>query len=241
MELGQAITPPHRQLPAGRVEQAVRRLLKPQPQFEIHDAASKSRPQLEAYVAEHFQRVYDARVSEFLPIMLSMRCQGHISAVVGLRPAGQGPLFLEQYLDQPIEAALTTLTGRPVARSEILEVGNLVATHRGACRLLFGLLAAIADQAGYRWGAFAATGRVARILAKLRVTVHPLANADAGRLEGDASRWGSYYNTDPKVLVVNIPEAVAALKESLFSCATMALFRGAVRELGRSLRMSAFQ
>jgi len=40
---------------------------------------------------------------------------------------------------------------------------------------------------------------------------------------------------------VNIPEAVAALKGSLFSSATMTLFSSVVTRLGRTLRLRAFQ
>src|SRR3546814_3987285 len=45
-------------------------------------------------------------------------------AALGYRRADCGPLFLETYLDKPVEQHVADIIGRRVERSEIVEIGN---------------------------------------------------------------------------------------------------------------------
>ncbi len=224
---------------AGRMDvahRALQRLVRPKPIFSLHGVASPERRELEAYITTRFDEIYQAQITGYMPKLLSMRCNGRYSAVAGLRSAADAPLFVEGYLDQPIEAGLATYSDIPVARRDIIEVGNLVATHRGASQLFFTILVAVAQKAGIRWAVFSATNRVARIIRKMNFVCHLLARSDPARLGNDVSLWGRYYDSEPVVLAVDVEATVARLRESLLADAAMGLFGKVVSELARGLR-----
>jgi len=67
-----------------------------------------------------------------------------LTAVAGYRGAGTGPLFLEQYLDQPIEDCIWTKFTPPAERHEIVELGGFAAiNHRAALPLVMHLAPAL--------------------------------------------------------------------------------------------------
>ena len=61
-------------------------------------------------------------------------------AVVGLRPAMQGALFLEQYLDAPACQMIAARSGVPVRREQVIEVGNLAALAPGGALVIADLI-----------------------------------------------------------------------------------------------------
>ena len=95
-----------------RAPHLLRRLLGTSAEFELHDACSARRPELEKYIAQCFQRAYQAEVTEFAPLLLELRCGHSTSGIAGLRPAGRAPLFFEHYLDVPVEEVAPELITR---------------------------------------------------------------------------------------------------------------------------------
>lgn len=94
----------------------------------LSPALGAERAALERFVAERFLRVYGARLSHFCAHLVGLRgADGAWRAAAGYTAAGSKSLFLEQYLDAPVEALLAAASGRPVARERIAEVGNLAA------------------------------------------------------------------------------------------------------------------
>ena len=59
-----------------------------------------------------------------------------LMAAAGIRLASSGPTFLERYLDEPLEAAVTRLSGSSVSRAQLVEVGNLAALSAGSARIM---------------------------------------------------------------------------------------------------------
>lgn len=231
-------------LPAQGIEfpsatKALSRLLRLKPTFSTHDVHSPQRPALEAYIGQQFDRAHDATVTEFLPTLISMQCQGRISAVSGIRAARDGDLFAERYIDAPIEQTLSLRSNSRVQRPMICEIGNLSATHRGATLLFFVLQAAILHQAGFEWAVFAATDQVEKIVTKLDVVTVDLGAADPERLGHDAAQWGQYYDTRPTLLAVNAAPTMARLRRSPLPAAVIALFSDTIAELAHSLKTAA--
>src|SRR5688572_22465514 len=70
------------------------------------------RSELEAFVNAAFLRKHGAHVRSFMPTLLSWRDGGARLGVVGLRAAQEEPLYLENYLDSPIERTLAERAGR---------------------------------------------------------------------------------------------------------------------------------
>ncbi len=194
----------------------LKKLLLPNPKFELHDNFSASRSEVEAYIARHFNREYEAQICSFLPMLMTMQCRTNFSAAVGMRLASQSPLFLEQYLDDSIEKTIEKASQKPVNRNEIIEIGNLVATQRGASHLMLILIAATLIKTDVKWMAFTATGHVSKILRRLSFKTITLCEADQARLNQHEKQkqWGEYYSSNPQVLVGDLSQAFELLNKS---------------------------
>jgi len=241
MEVTAALPLPNDSISFPPASRALQRLLRLKPVFAIHGARSEWRPALEAYVGQQFERAYGAKISEFLPDLISMQCNDHFSAVAGIRAARDGRLFVEQYIDDPIEQRLSRVTGTPVRRSAVVEIGNLSATHRGATLLFFVLQAAVLHAAGYEWAVFCATGQVGKITSKLNIAMHELAAADPARLGPAADSWGRYYDTRPTVIAADVQATYDSLIRSPLPAAAIAFFGETITELARSLKARSGQ
>lgn len=159
----------------------------------------------EQFIAGRFSRAYGARLAHFLPHLLGVTDGlGRWQAAAGYAAAGAQPLFLEQYLDRPVEQALAAALGRPIARASIVEVGNLAAIGAGMARALIPQLARHLHRMGYRWVAFTATRALRNSFHRLGLEPLPIAVADRRRLADCGASWGSYYDQDPVVMAGRI-------------------------------------
>jgi hypothetical protein len=164
-------------------------------------ALPSQRASIEAFIAERFRRVYGAQVSHFCAHLLGFRdAQGRWHAAAGYTPATAGALFLEQYLDQPVEDVLSRAAGERVPREHIVEVGNLAAVPPGFARSFVPELGRHLLAREYRWVVFTATREVRNLLRRLCFHAYKLAPASRMRLPGGASAWGSYYAHAPQVM-----------------------------------------
>lgn len=166
----------------------------------------------ESFIADIFRRHYGAEVRSFAPNLMLLEDAGRIAAAAGWRCAGEDRLFLETYLDEPIEAAVARLAGQPVRREAIVEVGNLAADRAGGSVDVILNLARHLDRLGYEWVAFTATSELIGIFRRLGLPPLALAPADPDRLGADAADWGSYYDSRPIVVAGRIALALEMVK-----------------------------
>jgi len=179
------------------------------PRLEPIHRTHPHRDSCEDFIAARFQRAYGARVAHFSPYLLGIRdALARWRAASGYTPADGRTLFLEQYLDAPIEVELARCRGRPVARDSIVEVGNLAAVSPGMARTLIPLLARHLDRLGYAWVVFTATRELRNTFARLGLRSLGLATADPARLADGGANWGSYYANDPIVMAGKIGHGV---------------------------------
>lgn len=173
--------------------------------LELVAPGSADRASLEAFIAAEFARVYGARLQHFCEMLAGCRdANGKWVAALGYTLAADGGLFLEQYLDEPVETAIGARTGKAVARADVVEVGNLAGTDVGAARALIVAMTRHLHREGLAWVAFTATRALLNSFSRLRLVPTALADADPARL-GDAGRdWGSYYAARPQVMFGNI-------------------------------------
>ena len=215
----------------------LRRLLVPGPDFEITGPDDAGRAQVEAAVAEKFHSAWQASVTHFMPRLLSMQCMGSCSAVAGIRPPASGPLFLERYLDLPVEKVLANTVQQAVARRDLVEVGNLVSSQRGASHLLFLVMTATLHRAGYKWMVFTATRPLRNNLLKLGFPMVTLAAASPQRLdESERLEWGSYYQSDPQVMAGSLDAAMQLIAERPLLRRVLRLYRYRINYLAEALR-----
>ena len=172
----------------------------------VADANAPDRAELEAFVGAAFRRGHDATVASFMPTLLSFRGPaGDLRGVIGLRAAAPQALYLEQYLEQPVEAAISAATGQPVQRTQVVEVGNLAGANCRAAMRMVAQLPGYLLSRDYCWIVFTATRTVRGILESLGAPLVELARADGARVAAGPDRWGRYYEQDPRVLAGFLP------------------------------------
>jgi len=138
------------------------------------------------------------------------------SAVLGYRRASEGALFLEVYLDRPVEHALGQVLGRPVTREQVVELGNLVACNPWAMVELWG--AAANDLGGTSEIAVATlTARLRRMFERVGIRLVELAPARSEALGHESAAWGRYYDDDPRVCAGMIEQGQDAIARFLSS------------------------
>lgn len=186
------------------------------------DADAPDRAELEAFVQAAFGRRHGATVRSFMPTLLGLRDgSGRLRCVAGFRPAASGPLYLEHYLDRPVELELAARVGGPVERSRLVEVGHLAGGNCRAAVRMVALLPRHLLRAGHEWIVFTATSAVHGILTAMGAPLVELARADAGRVAATADDWGAYYHNDPRVFAGYLPDGLG-------------LWRAAAREARRA-------
>jgi hypothetical protein len=162
--------------------------------------AGAGRLSLERFIAERFWLAYGAQVQHFCAHLLGVREEaGRWLAAAGYTPAAGAKLFLEHYLDVPVETLLGRVAGRAVPREHVVEVGNLAAG-LGMSRELIPALGRELYEAGYRWVVFTLTRELRNAFGRLRLEPIVLAAANPSRLPDRGAAWGSYYAHGPLVM-----------------------------------------
>ena len=200
---------------------------------------SAERSELESGISRKFASTYGAELSHFLPNLLRLKVSDELGAVVGIRGASKGSLFLEQYLDLPIEQSVARAFNTPVDRDQIIEIGNLAANVPGFAYSLFAVLATVLNQAGYRWVACTATPQVAAMLARIGFSSTTICSADPARLENGSAAWGEYYATRPRVIAGDVRSAAAKVAENRDMAVLMRQLAQPIAQMAASLKKTA--
>ena len=142
---------------------------------------------------------------EYSRLRASMR-SGSEGAALGYRRAAGGSLFLERYLDVPVEEALRQRLGTRVERHRVVEIGCLAANSPTAMIELWTQVAAeLHAQAEIATAVLSAPLRC--MLGRIGIRLFSLAPASAERLGDAALQWGEYYRTDPVVCAAWLSDA----------------------------------
>ena len=158
------------------------------------------RGEAEAFIAATFRARYGATLRNFAPNLVALERNQAIYAAAGWRCAADETLFLESYLDEPVESLLTRAAGQAVARGSIVEVGHLASSGRGGSPDVISGLGRHLAALGFDWVVFTATDELISIFSRLSLPLLALAQADPARLGTAAGDWGAYYDTRPVVV-----------------------------------------
>lgn len=176
----------------------------------IIPAFSKDREAVEDFITDIYAKAYGARIHVHYPILMSVRDEaGHILAATGFRPAVNEPLFLEQYLNAPIEQILKT------PRTQIVEIGNLASDGGGASLYLFAALAAYLNYKGFTQAVVTSTDFLERRFRQMGLQPKRHTKADPALLLSDGENWGTYYDTEPHVISGSVAEGYKRLQKQL--------------------------
>ena len=142
------------------------------------------RDDFELFIQERFRKAHNADVQHFMPELFGLiDSTGTLCAVTGVRLAVSGKLFLENYLDEPIEHQVHVAAGRPIDRQSIVEVGNLAASSLGSARLSIITITWLLAMGGLEWVSF--TGNTGLVNSFNRLGLRPVTLCEA-----DPSPWG---------------------------------------------------
>lgn len=162
------------------------------------------------FIQSRFLESYGARPRLRVPhLMTLMNRECRLLAAVGIRHAAVEPLFLEDYLDQSIEAVLPDSPG--VTRDQVVEVAHLAGLEPGVSRYLFPLLTVWLTERQTQWIAFTGTATLRNSFDRLGILTHVVDRADPSRLPDKGKAWGRYYQHGPMVMVAHVPSGYAAL------------------------------
>jgi hypothetical protein len=209
----------------------LRKLTRFNPEFNLHRTGSPNRHKVERHIANIFAETYGAEVTEFAPFLMSMVCAGNVSAAAGIRPADTGPLFLEQYLDDPVEQVLGNCYGQTMGRHEIFELGNLAALRPGVCQLFYLIMAGVMARTKLNYVVFAGTKQVAKGLGRLGFHMELIVAADPSRVGDAAANWGNYYASEPQVMAIDLCKSMEALNKMPLPRALLNFYEPQIAEL----------
>lgn len=181
--------------------------------LHTHDLHDARRAEVEQFIRAVYAERFDARLHGFAPQLVSLRDgDGRIVAAAGYRFAHDAPLFLERYLDAPIETVLARQAGATPSREGIVEVGHLAAARAGEGRRLILALGPHLAARGAQWVVSTLTEELRHLFVRIGVTPLALGIADPARLGEDRGDWGRYYEHRPVVLAGHLPAALRILE-----------------------------
>ena len=174
--------------------------------FDVHFSQpdADNRAEIEQFISDVFYQAYGAKIRRFKPCLMSLRDRDNkLIAACGFRSAALEPLFLETYLDQPIEAVLSERAGFPVKRNDIVEVGNLSVTKPGMARCLISAIVTQLHATSKEWAVFTAVPVLRNAFIKMKLNPVILGDADKNRLSPEEqAEWGSYYAQKPQIMAI---------------------------------------
>jgi hypothetical protein len=198
------------------------------------------RDRIERFIEKTYRYHYGSTIKGHYPTLMSVYDpRGTVLAAVGLRLAEDEPLFLEQYLEQPVDAAIRSVLGQSVEREAIVEIGNLASAGGGASVFLFVAVAAYLRQRSLAFAVVTGTKGLRRSLARFGIEFRELGAADQSALPDGGASWGGYYERDPKIIVGAIQPAFARLEPYLPAAHNLdleRLFTRSRRPISRSLQ-----
>jgi hypothetical protein len=186
--------------------------------ISLHHHFRPERSRVEAYIEATYAEAFSGRIRAHYPTLMSVQdAHGAIHAAVGFRLAADATLFLERYLDEAVETAISKAFGTTIRRPGVAEIGNLASQSAGASLFLFMALAGHLHQLGCDHAVATATRQLRRTFGRVGFPTQRLTTADPARLGAEADDWGGYYARDPEVLAGPIAPALEPLTQLLLA------------------------
>ena len=172
------------------------------------DLEHPARSRVERFISDRFLASHNSRISNLMSHHVVCRNdRGDILAAVGFRVADGNTLFLESYLEQPIEQVIAAQDASQPTRPTIAEVGNLASINHRATLLVFRQLFAELDQRQIDWVVCTACDALQKSMARQGLVFDKVCTAHASCLGAQAAHWGSYFAAQPNVLVGDLNAA----------------------------------
>ena len=162
---------------------------------------------VEAFITKQYEKYFNVTKYEYMPVILACFFEGNLSATMGFRAAADKKLFLEQYIDEPIEYYMSQWAGQDVQRNHIIEVGSLAILNSSMGQYVIPKLVETLFQQEFEWVSFTATNTLMQFMKSLGIQLHSISKADPNRLKQGDRNWGTYYNTNPQIIIGRTSDA----------------------------------
>ncbi|MGH8121972.1 MAG: thermostable hemolysin, partial [Rudaea sp.] len=180
--------------------------------FELFEHTGSDRAIAEEFISRRFAQSFGARVEAFMPRLFTVRNQdGFICGAFGLRSATH-KLFVEHYINRPMEEVIAMRTGETILRHRLVEVGHLSGAFPSAMRATIRLLTECVHREGAAWIAFTGTSSVRNCFRRMGLSPIAIQVAAIENIPTDARAvWGNYHDHSPWVFVGSVEEGYRAL------------------------------
>lgn len=187
--------------------------------IDITSRFAPERLRVEKFIRDIYRDSYGADISVTYPTLMSVRDNdGNILAAAGFRPAASEALFLEQYTQEPIENIMSRLTQSCIPRPEIAEIGNLASKGKGASIFLFAAIASYLLHQGIYYATVTGTDQLHKRFKTMGLNPHVVCDASIEKLKTEQKSWGTYYDTQPRVLAGSLENSMQQLNDKLGAC-----------------------
>ena len=178
-------------------------LIDKQLNFDIQLAPlnGQHRNEIETFIKQGFAKTNNAKISITTPYLLALS-NGNFKAALGIR-CGREDLILEQYLLEPVEQQAIFIDNK-IKREEIVEFSHLFSNAKRFTIPLFMVTAVSLYCLNHKYLVFSGTEKVIKLLDNAGVPSTFIGNADHTKIQASTDNWGSYYDTNPKILVVSL-------------------------------------
>ena len=207
----------------------------------LHQVSSNSRADLERFISQKYRTTHAATLRAYMPRLVALTQESELTALIGIRGASEGTLFLEQYIDTPIESMISLHSSPTEDRKEIAEIGNFAANNIGAGSLLFTLLAQSLEKSGFKWMVFTATTEIEKMINRLGCQPTILSDANPEKIGEAAIDWGAYYQKAPRVMACNLEHTIHAAYSYKRLRTILEKYDSKTTSLARSIQLTNIQ
>lgn len=181
-------------------------------QFYSFEKNDKGRASIERHILDSYQNKFSASLAHFMPTLVSANLPGqaaHLS--FGLSSAHEHALYLENYLSEPIERALSNAVNIQIKRQAVVEIGNLAFSNTATIRDDLIAIAYFCYALGYQYVVCTATRMLRLVFLKAGIKPIFLGDACPDDAPHDGTHWGAYYEAAPQIIGGNIAMGIEHL------------------------------
>ena len=179
--------------------------------FRVIDRLDPEYFSLQGMVSERYLETYNATISPSPDMFALLRDEYRAVAVCGacygVTSASGKKLFSEYYLDEPVESLIHERFGIRVERKNVSEISSLVSCDApGAGKKIIAMIPWFIWSLGFEFVLMTATTQLRKLMREAGILYHPISKATVDRLpeKGSKALWGSYYETQPLVGIIDI-------------------------------------